>query len=432
MGRKVFISVLGTNPYSNCRYCKADEDFECQNPYVQIATLQYLDKKTPDSWTTDDVVLILLTEAAEKANWLPSLRTNKNTGQTIEEPGLCKRLQDLHFPAQIDTVKSLPEGDSVDDMMTIFRRVIEKLKVGDELYFDITHGFRSLPMLIMVLNNYTKFLLGTDVKWISYGKTVPPFTEGTIVDLDALVNLQGWAVGAANFIENGSVDSLIELSNAETLPILRATANNNPNVVNIRTFTRILNEAIQDLKTCRCPEVMSGEKLKRLRELRTKIDLSAIAQPFGPIIERIMDSLKDFESEQSVLNGLAAARWCADHKLYPQAITYLQETVVSIVCERHNVSLDDRKKRGMISSCYNIITDSKSEDKWKVEDKDFCKLILSDVWVRNSAALYSAMSESRNDMNHAGMNDKPSIAPKLMKKIDKHISSFEELLNTMD
>ena len=29
---------------------------------------------------------------------------------------------------------------------------------GDELYFDLTHGFRYLPMLVMVLINYSKFL----------------------------------------------------------------------------------------------------------------------------------------------------------------------------------------------------------------------------------------------------------------------------------
>ena len=89
-----------------------------------------------------------------------------------------------------------------------------KLKEGDELYFDITHAYRFMPML-MVLTNYSKFAKTCKVKWISYGKTEDPFIDGTIVELNKLSILQDWTTGAADFVDNGNVDKLIKLSNDE-------------------------------------------------------------------------------------------------------------------------------------------------------------------------------------------------------------------------
>ena len=137
MHRKVFISVLGTNAYGNCLYRKSDESFKCQNSYIQIATLQYLAQRESGFWNEEDLVLMLLTSEAEKKNWLPSVRTNSKTGETWAEPGLERRLKDMHLSAKIEPIRNLPEGDSVEDMMAIFKLVLEKLTWGDELYFDI-------------------------------------------------------------------------------------------------------------------------------------------------------------------------------------------------------------------------------------------------------------------------------------------------------
>ena len=52
-----------------------------------------------------------------------------------------------------------------DNFETIYR----ELQEHDEIYFDITHSFRYLPMLLMILLSYSEFLKKTKVMSVTYG-----------------------------------------------------------------------------------------------------------------------------------------------------------------------------------------------------------------------------------------------------------------------
>ena len=433
MARKVFISFLGATVYSECTYTKQGcNDFSDTNPYIQIATLKYLDKYV-SKWEGDDIALILLTKKAETDNWLPHGL----------ERGLKTRMDEIQFP--YDTVKDLPVGDNEGELITIFMKVFDKLHTGDELYFDITHAFRFMPMLIMVLTNYSKFAKTCKVKWISYGKTVYPFTEGTIVELNKLSILQDWTTGAADFVDNGNVDKLIKLSidelsskllmseESDTTSISKSAHTNEEK---IQTFTNTLTQVIDDIKMCRGIEVINGNKIKNLREQRNEIELSADFQPFNPILDKIMDSLKFFSSEKDIFNGLKAANWCLDHSLYQQSITYIEETIISFICEQYKIDLVDRRKREIISNSFDILTVPKPEKEWdKGENENheenirfFHQLMDENTFVKNYYKSVCEIKALRNDINHAGMRKQPLPAGILKEKIQSLIDSFTMIL----
>jgi CRISPR-associated DxTHG motif protein len=161
MARKVFISVLGTGYYEACKYIKGSF-CSTETRFIQQATLEYL--KVSNNWTTKnndgevvDRVIILLTDGARKTNWSQTKRTNKITGEEEDYLGLEQVLQNMNLPCPVETL-SIPDGKSEDEMWTIFNTVYNALKPNDELYFDLTHSFRYLPMLVLVLGNYAKFL----------------------------------------------------------------------------------------------------------------------------------------------------------------------------------------------------------------------------------------------------------------------------------
>lgn len=426
MARKVFISFLGATEYTECTYTKQGcNDFSDTNPYIQIATLKYLNKYV-SKWEGEDIALILLTSKAETDNWQPH----------GSERGLKSRMDEMQFP--YDTVKDLPVGDNESELISIFMKVFEKLHTGDELYFDITHAFRFLPMLIMVLTNYSKFAKTCKVKWISYGKTVSPFTKGTIVELNKLSILQDWTTGAADFVDNGNVDKLIKLTNEDFSSSLSANINILPNELErnnrntFSEFTDTLSKVIDEIKMCRCVDVIEAVNYKKLLDLKDSIELSGDVQPFDPILKKIMDSLIDFSPERSVINGIHAANWCVEHSLYQQAITYIEETIVSFICDQYGINLRDHDKRKIVSDSFNVLFGLMKKKDWETEDNlQLChQLLEEDFLVRNYYKQVCAIKDLRNDINHAGMRKEPFSADIMKEKIQLYVDGFSRILKS--
>ena len=209
MARKVFISFLGTGGYSNGRYSHG-KYLSPETRFIQVATLQYINNQI-SPWRPEDKVVILLTKSAEKRNW-------DNYGAKDKDGfyyrGLKDRLEELQYPFSITPLKDIPIGGTEKEILDIFSTLFDAVEDGDELFFDVTHGFRSLPMLALVMGNYAKFLKkALKVKSITYGayeareKNVSP-----IVNLQVLSELQDWTFAAADYIENGNANRLAKLT----------------------------------------------------------------------------------------------------------------------------------------------------------------------------------------------------------------------------
>ena len=66
MGRKVFISVLGTSWYNECTYVWKDGTERSKTNFIQLATLESIGAK---GWTVNDAVYILVTQKSKEKNW---------------------------------------------------------------------------------------------------------------------------------------------------------------------------------------------------------------------------------------------------------------------------------------------------------------------------------------------------------------------------
>ena len=439
MARKVFISVLGTGYYEACKYTKGSF-CSTETRFIQQATLEYL--KVRSNWTTKnndgdvvDRVIILLTDGARKTNWSQTKRTNKITGEEDDYLGLEQVLQNMNLPCPMEAL-SIPDGKSEDEMWTIFNTVYNALKPNDELYFDLTHSFRYLPMLVLVLGNYAKFLKGVKVNHISYGNYEARDTatnEAPLMDILPLTMLQDWTFAAADLIQNGNIKKLQELKEDNSLvPLLRERGKKNIDrrmaEGYLDAYIESLNNFLNDMKLCQGPNILRGESINNINSCHEQVVdvFENVIAPIPPIINKIQDSLRGFEqtdsiNSESLINGYMSAKWCYEHQLYQQAITILDENLTTHFCKYLGTNEFNYDQRN--SSNAFLRNGGYREEDWKKKKRDeevdedwekikeAVKVAESYQGVQSFVSLMSNdarwIHNKRNSYNHASMtNDK--------------------------
>lgn len=435
MARKVFISVLGTGFYGECIY-KFNGFCSSNTRFIQKATLEMLTSGA--SWTSEDHGYILLTDGARINNW--SVKDNVRTNVAESYIGLKESIEDLHLSFPVDGV-SIPVGNDENEIWQIFETLFDKLQIGDELYFDITHGFRYLPMLLLVLGNYAKFIKNVTIKSITYGnyearKKADGNDVAPIIDVTAFSTLQNWTAAASDLLNHGDAAKLAECGNDQLKPILKETKGKDEAAVNLRTFCANLTSFTDNVRFCRGMDIFSGSDQLKLQDCLMNID-GKYLKPLLPLLGMVDDFVSRFR-KASAENMLIAAEWSVRFGNWQAAITLLEEGIVSFFCVRHKISPDDSNGRKIVNRALKkkqLLFDGKA-DEYMQESDEFEKKVddvLSDELLTFGLARdFSNLSDVRNDVNHAGMRSfkKPMQVKKIKSNIDKCLVKMKNLTNT--
>ena len=451
MARKVFISFLGYSNYGSCCYFK--DGFTSENTrYIQVATLEYL--QSIEKWTENDVAYILLTKGAKDKNWENDGHLDFQTHKIIIQPGLRDCLAAKNFPFCIKTVEGLPDGNNEEEIFAIFDRVFEVLEPEDELFFDVTHGFRYLPMLVLVLANYSKFLKNIKVKAITYGnyeartKTeetdgLKPIFRAPVVDLLPLSLIQNWTYAAADYLRNGKSDRFVELAVDYRSSIFQGVRDGDKaNAKLIESIAKNLKLTTEDFQTCRGPEILDGKHVTKLKNDLSNLNDTSI-KPLIPLAKELVNAFKPFNSKDEeseklqFKNGIEAAKWCFNNKLYQQAAVILQENIVSFFCHQYHLDIVNVEERKLVNMAFifaaslnskSTTEEQKNEINRTIDNTPVLQTLMSDPLIIDKT-LYDAfgiLTTERNDINHNGMRKGPHSVKKISENIKKAIDIFSE------
>ncbi len=432
MARKVFISVLGTSNYGECRYVVPGTFASASVRYIQEATLEYLRQQS--EWGKDDIAYILLTQEAYQRNWLDNGQQDRE-GNVLKQEGLQTRLNAMHLPFEVNGETGLPIGNNENEIWEIFSRVYNLLHEGDELYFDLTHGFRYLPMLVLVLGNYAHYLKNVSIKSITYGNYEGrnrETGEALIVNLLPLSLVQDWAFAAGQYVQNGVTTSLMDLCNAELTPILREAKGSNHGATALQKWLKQLDAFAADCQTCRGQSIIKSKSIDYMRIQSECVD-HEIIPPLVPIFEYVEKSLAQFDTKENLNNAFYAAEWCCNNGLYQQTITLFQEYIVSVLCEKNGFDRMNVEKRDIINSAISIVNLDTPETDWTglaAKNPELVIQLLQSEWLcnRDFVLLYARLSQVRNDINHSGMNkDSVSSAKDIQSKTKELLSEYKKL-----
>lgn len=426
MARKLF-SFLGTGKYEPCYYYftvgeekVSDKHYRC---YVQETLINLL----PELHKKLDEIVIFITEEAWKTNWL------QNNNKDYDLPGLKDTLGKYEGKYVINPVK-IPSGESEQELWQIFDKVFDKIEPGDEIIFDITHSFRSIPMVAIIILNYAKFVKGCDIGGIYYGAVealCPPWKLKEmnmekrycpIFDLTSFVELLNWTVGIDKFISTGDarqVESLIDLERGRFGRLKEYDKSN---------FFKYLKGSIHSytnsIATCRGKEVSQRalDLKSKLEEITDSPELVHI-KPIIPLLEKMSSELKTYTNDEHK-NMLKVVKWCCEHNLIQQGITILQEGVVTFLCEKYGLDPGDVDiDREIINQASKIKSKKLPLKKWGFvarENERLVRQLLNDEYFNKAAKFLSSMVDTRNDINHAGWRKSP-FKPET---IEKHLKEF--------
>jgi len=430
---RVYLAFLGTSDYLPCTYFKNDR--ELQNVrFVQEATLHFFCHE----WTRDDRILIFTTNEARSKNWQDNGHQDWKTKKPLKRRGLKKCIEDLKLPSPFQNVP-IPEGKTAPEIWDIFGTVFDQLNQGDEVIFDITHAFRSIPMLAIVVLNYAKVMKDITLQGIYYGafevlgsphaaQKIPPDERRVpIFDLTAFDVLMDWTLAIDRFLGAGDAVPACSLARRAITPVLKETQGQNRDASIIQNVTKELEAFTKALSTCRGLNISSV--VSSLKEQMNKADRIQLLQPFHPLFERIKAQMDLFKGD-TILDGIQAARWCLQHNLIQQGYTILQEILVTHFVIKVGENPQNQKNRDIASQAVTIHLKRIPRPHWKDPStrnpettRRFCKLYETHPELVN---VFKDLSDYRNDLNHAGFRKNPMGADKFGKKLSELLGKTEK------
>lgn len=430
---RTFLSLLGTGDYLDCRYQLGEDPGEVVK-YIQ----EYLIGQICHNWTNEDLICIFATDQSKTANWEDDGHREKQ-GRIIKNKGLQERLAAMGMQAEVRLV-TIPIGNKENELWQIFDIFLQNIREHARIYLDITHSFRSLPLLLTVLMNYARIMKRISIEGIYYGafETLGSRPKAELIpvdqriapvfDLTSLSRLQEWTLAAHHFMENGIADELVDLAESDVRAIMKETKGQDKAARQLYNLINDISKMSSNFYTARGRDIVQFDYERPNRILAELEQSDIFIRPLVPVLEQLQGKLKPFKKGQSI-NGIFAVDWCLENNLIPQGITLLQETVIGLVLERHELDTANKDIRGYVTAAYRFLSEKKPENKWNIEneeDKALIRAIMQDQFVLDTNKEMDSLSQLRNDVNHAGFLDNAVDSSRVRKRFEERYTTLRE------
>ncbi len=462
--RGKFISVLGASPYTRCNYGKYKN---CV--YIQEALVRKHHQNLSE-------VIIFATKKSKESNWGDSedFKGNPRAGlkETLEK---VRQEEAADFDIKLELI---PNGFSQTEIWEIFNVFVNKIESGDNIYFDVTHGFRHQQMLVMNILNYAKVLKNIKIKSIEYGlfeklgspKEVSKMPiekrNAEIMDVTAFDYLNDWVIAVDDFLTTGRADRISSLSMQEIGQKLSSGKDLEKSKYdffrNISSLIGKLKRFNLELETCR-GNVLNETILEILKDLykleEIKDNANEKIAPFLELIDKIKDKFSGFDSndEQGIKNYFSLINWCEEHKLVQQGLVIFRENFISLVAEglgypvkAGDITEENKKEinekfattsvidiREEIASILVVLANPEIEilakdAKTKPEIFREIETELKENY-HKFIELYSGFKARRNDVSHFGLSDNSiENGKKIIDKFSSYLKDLENVLNEIE
>lgn len=376
------LTFLGTGKYEEVEYVWQDKP-PVRTCYFASALARWLQP--------DEVLVCLTNEAKGHPNW----------------QGLQASLSGFSI-----IPVGIPSGRVESELWDIFDAIVTHLHENSEVIIDITHAFRSIPLLAFVASNYLSQAKNVQILNIVYGAFEAKNEQGQapVFDLTPFLVLHDWMNATHRFVKTGdSRDLAALLREAQALRWKSAKSSPDPQTLpqRLNTLADTLIELSRALMLARVQEVGHFARLLPQHLQNATSEASLWAKPFTVLQEQVQqeyaafiqsDPAESLYTTASLTRQLAQIEWYFENRHIMQALALAREWLVSWVC-----AAEKNEKRKEVEQALNQAR--LLEDNRPLKEK---KLPLTDRLRRrqDSKLLIKAWSNAvtlRNDIAHCGI-----------------------------
>jgi len=305
-----FISFLGTGQddegYSELDYKIDGREGNITTEFVQRAEIEFIGKDQFEK------IYILCTD--ESKDFFHDLNDELR--------------DDLNIPVNIIESVNIGKIDKIQSAWALFEKVSSLIHDGDTLVFDLTHGFRSLSIILSTALNYIlKSKENLHLKHVFYGeKEQASQSKGRIIDMKDFYTVHEWADGVSRLTESADATKIAGLAAGESNDTFQNLKDERfVNVLNVLTETlknidvnRIARNTTEALEIIKSYQNESSGTEKELLKL--------IEKKFQPLA--VHDTGK-YDGDYFILQ-IQIVRMLNRHNLYMQSFTVIRELIGSI------------------------------------------------------------------------------------------------------
>lgn len=300
------------------------------------------------------------------------------------------------------------KGEDEGEIWAIFQKIYDVLEENDEVTFDVTHSYRFLPILGLLLLQHAKFLKNIKVKKLCYGAFEMKYKMkneneeidvSPIMDLTSFSKLQDWSLSGYSFVNTGMAANFTDLAKKE----FKSTSKNiDMDKINLEKISKKLENIALDLYTNRGINIVEGHQIadikKKMKEMKKDL-----YPPFTLVIDKMEKDISNFKVK-NVYNVFYAVEWCIEKKLFQQGITMLQEGLITFLLDKVNIDYKNKENREEFSNFIGL--ENAKEYKGDIQKMNdiVSELGKKQIEFQKLKSLYCNIKNIRNDINHGGFN----------------------------
>ena len=205
----LFFTFLGTGNYREVEY--RWRGLSSKTAYAQAAAVDILQRLGEPPAR----VYVLLTKEARIKHWQKRRDRSSDGSELIVDGGLKPTFQKLREQAAGRTFE-LHEIDVDTELSTAsqwktFERIIERCNEGDRITIDMTHGYRSVPVVLSSALHFLRLAKGIQIHRVLYGE----FEQHEIIDYVSFYAIQEWTDAVSRVIDEADGRKLAELASRD-------------------------------------------------------------------------------------------------------------------------------------------------------------------------------------------------------------------------
>jgi len=308
----------------------------------------------------------------------------------------------------------IPSGRTEEEYYSMFETIVTNIPKGEPFILDVTHGFRTQPMLALAAAVYLKYLKDCRVEGVYYGAFDPEKpASSSIFDLSPFLDLIDWTFAIRRFKEKGDAAEMAELmKNLHKQSYIKHSDYKPKELFN---FGEHLHQLMNALSVIRPEEVsVEADYLKnRLTDVQYDLEQVYQTKPLAMILDEMHLTIEKFDigrdkdifDKDGVKMQLSMIHHYLEVGKYQQAFTMCTELLFSVACILKGVDPLNKEMRGELSRRLTAIGNGLEAVHQPLKE-----------WEKELGDILILANEYRNDLNHAGMRKEPKPSSNMIKK----------------